>query len=526
MHPHVTTDLFWDTVVSIEDLGEQFCYDLEVADTHNFVAGGLVTHNSTTLGNKIIANSILRPMMRSLYIAPRGVQIEEFSKTRIDEPLRMSPVLRQYILGKEAVNNVLEKRFAITNSRIAFRSVFFDADSTRGLTIDSLTADEIQDIRSDLLPVVEESMSHSPLKFKAYSGTPKSFDNTIEDKWGESTQFEWVIPCDRCGGGDYRFWNVITYESVQPSGLSCTRCGKLINPRHVSAQWAAMRSPEWLRNPPPEYFEGYRIAQPMVSWLNWSEVYSKKLTYSIPVFHNEVLGLSYDSGEKLINPEALRTCSHPTMVPEDLKNYVGRTALYMGIDWGGGGVGSKSYTAIAIGGYTGDTFAIPYMRRLEGMDAEPDNVKRIINELISKYRIHLVGTDYGGGHQYNDYLIRQYGKQKIMSYQYVNTKLIYFDSTLMRWMANRTEVIMAALVNSINRTGVFTFPKWESWGEYCGGDFTSLLAERSERTGTTQIIKTPGSTDDIAHAVLYCFLASMVDRPRPDILQPDKEKRE
>jgi hypothetical protein len=479
------------------------------------------SEKSTTLGNKIITGMSMRPYMRTLYVAPQQKQVEEFSKTRISKPIRMSSTLKGNLRGKHVVDNVTEKEFA-NGSTISFRAVYFDADGTRGLSMDAVVADEIQDIYYDHFPVIEESVSHSSVKSLSYAGTPKTFDNSIEHYWGMSTQGEWVIPCNRCGGGDYRYWNVIGYESVQPHGLSCTRCGKVINPRDPSAQWASMRSDEWLRNPPVEPFEGYRIAQPMVAWLKWSEIMTKKLTYSIAMFHNEVLGLSYDAGTKLINPQALQTSSTGLPMSEAVK-YVGRTALYMGIDWGGGGVDSKSYTAISIGGYDGDRFAIIYLRRLEGMDAEPENVKKIVSQLVHKFRIHMIGVDYGGGYVFNDYLIRTYGITKVMRYQYVNTKLIYFDATLMRWMANRTEVIMAVLVNAINRTTVFSFPRWEDWGDQFGGDFTTLRAEKNERSGTTQISKVPGTTDDVAHSVCYCFLASMVDRPRPDILSPDKE---
>lgn len=482
---------------------------------------GRQSEKTTTLGNKLIVTSAMSPFMRTLYVAPQQKQVEEFSKTRISKPIRMSETLKVNMRGKHVVDNVTEKEFA-NGSTISFRAVYFDADGTRGLAMDAVVADEIQDIYYDHFPVIEESVSHSTLKTLSYAGTPKTFDNSIEHYWGMSTQNEWVIPCNRCGGGDYRFWNVVGYESVQPHGLSCTRCGKLIDPRDASAQWASMRSEEWLRNPPIEPFEGYRIAQPMVSWLRWSEIMTKKLTYSIAMFHNEVLGLSYDAGTKLINPQALRTCS-TGLTMDEATLYVGRTALYMGIDWGGGGVDSKSFTAITIGGYDAGKFAIIYMRRLEGMDAEPENVKKIVSQLVHKFRIHMIGVDYGGGYVFNDYLIRTYGKQKILSYQYVNTKRIYFDSVLARFMANRTEVLMAVLVNAINRTDVFSFPKWEDWGERFGGDYTTLRAEKNERSGTTMITKVPGTTDDLAHSTVYCFLASMVDRPRSDILTPDKD---
>jgi replicative DNA helicase len=41
-----TNDIFWDTVVEVDSLGEQPVYDATVLGTHNFVAEGLSVHNS------------------------------------------------------------------------------------------------------------------------------------------------------------------------------------------------------------------------------------------------------------------------------------------------------------------------------------------------------------------------------------------------------------------------------------------------------------------------------------------------
>ena len=43
---HASGDVFWDRVVSIESLGTQPVYDATVKGTHNFVADGIVAHNS------------------------------------------------------------------------------------------------------------------------------------------------------------------------------------------------------------------------------------------------------------------------------------------------------------------------------------------------------------------------------------------------------------------------------------------------------------------------------------------------
>jgi replicative DNA helicase len=41
-----TSDLFWDRVTFIEPLGEQAVFDVTVPGTHNFIADGMVVHNS------------------------------------------------------------------------------------------------------------------------------------------------------------------------------------------------------------------------------------------------------------------------------------------------------------------------------------------------------------------------------------------------------------------------------------------------------------------------------------------------
>jgi replicative DNA helicase len=40
------SDVFWDAIVAIEPLGEEPVYDATVVGTHNFIADGVVVHNS------------------------------------------------------------------------------------------------------------------------------------------------------------------------------------------------------------------------------------------------------------------------------------------------------------------------------------------------------------------------------------------------------------------------------------------------------------------------------------------------
>lgn len=493
------------------------------------------SEKSTTLGNKLLSFSCLRHFFRSLFVSPSQQQTEVFSRDKLTAPLDLSPTLNTFL--DKSTNNVLYKKF-ITESSVTLRYAFLHADRARGIPADALFLDEIQDLLTDVIPVIEECLSHSPFKFMQYSGTPKSLDNTISYYWNTfSTMCEWMIPCDHCGGADYRYWNTIGYANIGLKSLICARCGGEISARHPDAEWVSGRSESWLKNPPDGIpFEGFRIPQPLTAWVDWAGVLDKKRRYSLAQFYNEVLALGYDSGEKLLTRDVLVKQSQPNCTMATSSGYAGQTTFYMGIDWGGGGgpgeeatkaarsiSSTSSYTVVSIGGYMAGRFQYVYFRRFEGEEASIVNLLPIIIKLAEKYRVALIGTDYGGGLDKNDILIRHFGVRRVARYQYVNTKKIYFNRDLHHWMVNRTEALMA-LINAINRGDEILFPRWEDWEFPFAGDFLAVFKEYNKSAGTLVISKTPGTSDDSLHSALYCFLASMIEHPRPDILAADKEQ--
>ena len=293
-----------------------------------------------------------------------------------------------------------------------------------------------------------------------------------------------------------------------------------------------------MKSPPDGIpFEGYRIPQPLTSWVKWPSILDKKRRYPLAQFYNEVLALGYDSGEKLLTKEVLQEQSVSACVMANAHGYVGQTTFYMGIDWGGGGGGSvenatrkvrsvagqSSYTVVTIGGYMGGRFQYVYCRRFEGPEAHIDQLIPIIIKLAEQFRVSMIGSDYGGGLDKNDLLIRHFGVRRVARYQYVNTRKIYFNRDLHHWMVNRTEALMA-LVNAINRRNEILFPRWEDWEFPYADDLLSVFREYNNSSTQTTISKTPGTSDDTIHAMLYCLLASMIEHPRPDILAADQER--
>lgn len=477
---------------------------------------GRQVEKSTTLGNIALTYSMLRRHFKTLFVSPTQTQTEVFSRDKIETTILNSKTLKTMAGGRGTKDNVLFKKF-ITKSEITLRYAFLHADRVRGIFTDMLLLDEIQDILTDVIPVIEEAMSHSYYKIQRYSGTPKSLDNTISHYWENySTQNEWVIPCDSCGGADYRHWNIVGEKNIGLHHLICDKCGKQIYATHPDAQWAAMNPHPMI----PEPFEGYRIPQPITAWLSWPELLGKRTTYSKAQFYNEVLGLGYDSGDRPLTKSEIKACCRPdlTMYPP----LSSRAAdVFMGIDWG---TGERAFTVMSMGKYVGGKFTLFFWKRFDGEEADVERMLSTIYSYVKKYDVALIGTDYGGGYHTNDRLVRMVGAAKVVKYQYAGTtKKLYYDKDLIRFIVNRTAVLMD-YINAIKRKE-FAFPKWEEFEQPFADDMVNIFKEYNEARKCDVLNKVPNAPDDSLHSGLYCFLASMLKYPRPDILTPMGDKR-
>jgi len=523
------TDVYWDEVESVEDLGVLDCVDFEVAQHHNFPIDGVVTHNSTLLGNRIVTYSCMVPSFRTLYVSPSSTQTKTFSADRIKEPMETSDVLRSFTTTL-LQQNVFEKQF-VNRSKITLRFAFLNADRTRGIPTWLLALDELQDILPDNIPVIEQSASHAPPQWRRflYAGTPKGLDNVIEyyrsgTSKGRpmSTMGEWVVPCDRCGsnaeGAAGRYWNILGEKNIQRSGLSCERCGQRINPMHPDSQWASMQS--------DGIFESYRIPQLMVPWRPWEEIMLDYGRYDRARFYNEVLGISYDSGLRPLTKQQVKECCNPeiTMHPSALEHYKQLGAgqpIFAGLDWG---TGENSYTVLVLATYVNQKFRVFYIHRFTGEDVDPVPQLEKICEMISYFNVRLIGADYGGGFDKNDHLVRKFGPKRLQKYQYLPQrakKKVFWNPQFRRWQIVRTEC-MSDIFNAIKRKQ-FEFPRWEEFEDPYSTDMTNIFSEYNESLRMTQYTHGPGNPDDSFHALLTCFFVSMLAVPRPDIVSPIRE---
>ena len=493
------------------------------------------TEKSTTLGNKLLALSAMRPMYTSLFVTPSAMQTKVFSNARLADIIDISPLIRG-LTHKALVMNILEKEFS-NRSKIYLRYAFLSADRIRGLSVNAIFVDEIQDMLWDLMPVIEEASSHHKDRLFVYSGTPKTFDNTIENYWAKhSTQSEWVIPCERHGTPnkpDTWHWNVLGVKNIGKYGPVCDRCGKLINPEHPAAQWVEMNP--GTKDKRPE-FEGFRVCRLMVPWYwkpdknkadpheQWNTIIRDQERYPTAQFMNEVMAMSYDSGQKpLSRAEIMRLCDDDSLMDEDAVAKLAMShPLYMGIDWG---TGENAYTVLMVGGYTrGDTgFQIVFAKRYEGQLVDPEPQLADIDRLIRKFRCKKVVADYGMGFQPNKKLLSTFGPARIHQFQYVarSPGKIVYKGQMHRYLVFRTPV-MADVINAI-KVGKIRFPSWKVFERPFANDMLALRAEYSDSLRMIKYDKPRGITDDSFHALVYCLCASFFDIRRPDIMAPIQE---
>lgn len=191
-----------------------------------------------------------------------------------------------------------------------------------------------------------------------------------------------------------------------------------------------------------------------------------------------------------------------------------------------GNTGEHSYTVITLATYVDMKFRCFYAHRFVGEEVDPPIQLERICELLTYFNVRLVGTDYGGGFDRNDHLIRKFGPQRIWKYQYVARaqKKVEWDTKLGRFKAHRTEV-MSDIFNAIKRGKECEFPRWEDWRDPYGQDFLNIFSEYSETLKMVQYKHGVDKPDDTFHSFVTCWLASMMVQPRPDIILPRKETK-
>jgi len=522
LEAHLRTDLFWDCVMSTEDIGSKDCIDFEVEGTHSFVANGFVTHNSTTIANIQVTESMLRSHWRSLYVSPSALQTRQYSNEKLRPTIYESPFVHAKFVGKYLIDQVFEKTLS-NGSYLFLRYAFLTAARARGIPASRVFFDEVQDLLKENIKVIAESVSASKLAMgvagtELLAGTPLTFSNTLEEYWKWSTQCEWLVPCD-CKKP--KFWNLLGVDNIGKNSLVCANCDKAINP--AAGQWVSFE--------PNQNYHGYHVTQLMVPWKQDPETWREEIVFKFEKwpsssFYNEVLGLAFDSASAPVTRMDIERCSWPRKKFNTIDSSRWYTQsepsirgmqLFAGIDWGEGREEGDTYhgkrrnasfTILTIGGYISPGLFWPiFMKKYRGREIDPEFILPDILNWCGVFNVFAIGADWGHGWGMNQRLMKAVGKENFMQFYYSSAlkERKKWDKEGFKWIVNRNAVLSDFFLAIKNEQ--LLLPPWEVFEDF-GKDILAEYVEFNDRKRTMLYDHPIDQPDDALHSIIYARLTA------------------
>lgn len=460
------------------------------------------TAKSTTMANIMITNSAMTSYYKTMYVAPTVDQTKVFSHDRVAPVLESSPLIKDFYMSTALVQNVHMKQL-LNHSKMYLRYALLSGDKLRGYSSDEIFFDECQDLKSDIIPVAEEAMSRSLVKRSIYSGTPKRSKGTLADFWFRSTQNEYMLRCNACNK-----WNLLDEDNIGDFYLICKKCGRELDPGTSRGEWVST-FPQSVHGPD---MVGYRVCLlhfAKAPWVDWNrDIIVKRRNQTTALFHNETLGLEYDTGvSPITRTELYNACQIGVPMNTEPDRLERSYQSIMGIDYGP--VNSEnSHTVISIIQMRGDNkYHVVYAKKFMGKEADYSFIHEEIPRLMAKWNCTHLAADYGMGEAPNSEIRSRIGYQKVIAFQHMASqkKRINWNKDMPAYTMNRNQV-MTEVFDHI-RKGKLLFPQLSDV-EHCIEDILNIQTEFNEELGRMKF--TNLGPDDFFHATLFAILANQM----------------
>ena len=484
---------------------------------------------STSLSAGGVMRAAGTPYLQQLFVAPRFEQIRRLSANYI-RPFIEHSFIKDLLINEECVKAVLQRSF-VNQAAMFFSFAFIDVDRIRGLAVDLISVDEVQDLDYDFLPIILECMSASDFGVSFLSGTPKSLDNTIEALWQATSRAEWVTRCDACAHWNMAAAHADLLKMIGLRGVVCARCDKPINPR--AGHWYHTAGKTHMD------FQGFHVPQIIMPMHyeneeKWKELLAHRAgkdNYTSAKFSNEVLGESADMGIKLVSVTDIQKASklgrnEIEVACEQIKHCKIRV---MGVDWGGGGQEEVSFTAVSLVGLdvAHGVCECHYAERFS-LGLSYDDEIRTILQYFRGAGCHYLAHDYGGSGALREAMLIQAGlpidRVIGLSYTYSPSRhIVYYIPPVQNEMRGyygldkpRSLVMQALCVKS----GLILLPEYES-SKAVTHDLLALMEDKHEAPRGSDIYlirRQPKLPDDFAHALNFaCVGIWHTERRYPDL---------
>ena len=479
---------------------------------------------STSQAAAQILYASANPDFNVLTVMPFAEQVRKFSSNYVKPFIASSPV-KSWFLGKDRPVDAVQQRGLRNRSNLFFSYSSGNPERVRGIPADMVCVDEVQSMDMADLPVIEACMAASPFKYSRYTGTPLTFDNTIQQLWDQSSQAVWHIPCQETG---CKHENRCTVDAdllrmIEASTLVCSKCGKPVNSR---LGYFVHAYPERSR-----VFPGYHVSQPILpmhyedpkAWAYLKMCQSNKPKYA---FYNEHLGESFDAGSKLItSAEIAAACTVTPAKPNQIERG-GYVALSVGVDWGGRGKEKTtdseefiSNTAVALAALCSDgSVDIPWLYRVPysvDASAEAGVIANVCRDSMASW----LAMDYGGQGNVQEHLVVAAGwpKDRICPFTYAvmapNMPIIHYRPGAQHGVRSSYTLdkprSLKLLIELIRRKMV-RFANLDHYRNHELNDFLNIIEESTDSprgSPRTLIRRLAGRTDDVVHAVNFAVMS-------------------
>lgn len=473
-----------------------------------FLIFGRQTEKSTSVAACQLGLTGTVPMISWQYVSATMKQAREFSHWKLDNMIRLSPTLQRMYdrSGARMTYNLQEKVNAI-NSRVLVATAFGDAARVRGVSADALSIDEVELVELEAIPVLQECMSHSDMKYELHAATPLSTENTAWIMWqDQSHQYEWLVPCHRHG---FTQWHILGPQNLTTTGVICDKCGHPLNV--LEGQWQCM-----LHNPKAS-LHSFRLPQIATPFADHRRIAQNLVDKPMETLR-ESFALSTEESEQVFGGYFLKSLcrENDRLEPEQSLRTLGAIyPLSAGIDWAQGGT---SATVVVFGTTVQSEFRWIAGYRFVG--AGEREFRQIMN-LLEEAKPHRIVADFGAGHIRNRKLMEKFGYPRFMVSQYVRQKnRLVFDPKAGRLMVDRNNVIDDVVSHIQIHPDRFSFPNRRYMERtHWWADMMAVRVEL-DKHGRSQYVRRSTETDDFFHASLYCLIASNFVQPRPDIFGP------
>jgi len=512
---HVVGDkVDWGFIRVMDDVGEQWCYDLAVDGTSSFIVDGLVTHNSTSISAQIHAY-INTLGITWQYVSATMEQAREFSQWKLDGAIRDSDILSGFFdqSGNRRPYNVKRKE-SFAGGRVLIGTAYGDAARIRGNPADALSIDEIALVDLDAIGVLRECLSASTYGWELHAGTPLSTDNPQWIIWSErSKQHEWAVPCDRHSP---RVWNILGVKNLTPYGIICERCGEPIDTRN--GRWIITAEPNLYT------YDSYRLPQIASPTAKFDEIVRRLIDEPV-ITMRESFAYSVEQASEVFSDHFLTQISEDNLriSPENFVRLSTTRPMVAGIDWAQPDPkdpqAAGAATTLTLGCYTGpEKFTWIAAFRFRG---DPDRDLDEICRIIDSVHAHRIVADHGAGYSRNIRMMQRYKFPRFMACKYNRQdEPININPKSFRLSVDRNTCLDALATNIRMHPNKYSVPcRRDMERAHWWQDLRAVLVEY-DSLGRTLFVKRSGKTDDHWHSMFYCFLAAHTIHPRLDVLAP------